>query len=394
MPRSTDSSSIAASPVTAQFTDSGGIFAGAQVTYRGIPVGKVGKLEFKDNGVRATLDIENSAPKISSDVLAVVANKSAIGEQFVDLQPRRQLRALSAQGLVDLASRTRVSRSTPRPCWSTPTTWSQSVNTDRPAHRRRRARSGLREHRPGPRDDPRHVVGVHPGGRRQHRRDACADPWLGHGPADTDRQAGRRSTRSPRTSRCSPTASSTPIQTCAGCSTRAVSARGHPAPGRRRELRPISARPSTTSSRPTSRCRRTCSASRRSSSSTPTWSRARSRCSTRCPRTARRLQRDLRPGPVRWHAPAAHLHLRTERSRRVGLSRASRGGRIISDRAFDTNLDCKVANNDIARQPSKTVLQAPFPCKAKLDRTAAASDESVSTGKDSWKWLLLGPANS
>ncbi len=44
--------------------------------------------EFKDNGVEATLDIENDAPKIPSDVLAVVANKSAIGEQFVDLQPR------------------------------------------------------------------------------------------------------------------------------------------------------------------------------------------------------------------------------------------------------------------------------------------------------------------
>jgi phospholipid/cholesterol/gamma-HCH transport system substrate-binding protein len=75
-------------PVTAQFSDSGGIFAGAQVTYRGIPVGKVGKLKFKDNGVQATLNLEKSAPKIPSDVLAVVADKSAIGEQFVDLQPR------------------------------------------------------------------------------------------------------------------------------------------------------------------------------------------------------------------------------------------------------------------------------------------------------------------
>ncbi|AXT83965.1 MCE family protein [Aeromicrobium sp. A1-2] len=74
--------------VTAQFKDSGGIFAGAQVTYRGIPVGKVGKLTFKDSGVQATLDIENSAPKIPEDVLAIVANKSAIGEQFIDLQPR------------------------------------------------------------------------------------------------------------------------------------------------------------------------------------------------------------------------------------------------------------------------------------------------------------------
>jgi len=85
-------------PVTAQFSDSGGIFAGAQVTYRGIPVGKVGKLQFDNGGVRATLDIENSAPKIPTDVLAVVANKSAIGEQFVDLQPKSRSGPFLATG--------------------------------------------------------------------------------------------------------------------------------------------------------------------------------------------------------------------------------------------------------------------------------------------------------
>lgn len=85
-------------PVAAQFKDSGGIFAGAQVTYRGIPVGKVGKLDFKDNGVEAVLNIENSAPKIPADVLAVVANKSAIGEQFIDLQPRKNSGPYLAKG--------------------------------------------------------------------------------------------------------------------------------------------------------------------------------------------------------------------------------------------------------------------------------------------------------
>ncbi|MGI9085659.1 MAG: MCE family protein [Aeromicrobium sp.] len=75
-------------PVVANFTDSGGIFAGAQVTYRGIAVGKVGKLTFTKEGVDARIDIENSAPKVPQDVLAVVANKSAIGEQFIDLRPR------------------------------------------------------------------------------------------------------------------------------------------------------------------------------------------------------------------------------------------------------------------------------------------------------------------
>jgi phospholipid/cholesterol/gamma-HCH transport system substrate-binding protein len=76
-------------PVKVDFTESGGIFAGAEVTYRGLPVGKVKSLEFTPAGVRATLDIEKDAPKVPSDVLVVVANKSAIGEQYVDLQPRR-----------------------------------------------------------------------------------------------------------------------------------------------------------------------------------------------------------------------------------------------------------------------------------------------------------------
>ena len=75
-------------PVTAKFEDSGGIFAGAEVTYRGIAVGTVDKLRFTDDGVDVVLAIEKSAPKISDDVEALVANKSAIGEQFVDLQPR------------------------------------------------------------------------------------------------------------------------------------------------------------------------------------------------------------------------------------------------------------------------------------------------------------------
>ncbi|WP_375002185.1 MCE family protein [Aeromicrobium sp. CTD01-1L150] len=75
-------------PVTAKFEDSGGIFAGAQVTYRGIEVGRVGELEFTRDGVDVVLDIEKDAPDISADAEAHVANKSAIGEQFVDLQPQ------------------------------------------------------------------------------------------------------------------------------------------------------------------------------------------------------------------------------------------------------------------------------------------------------------------
>ncbi|POX47426.1 MCE family protein [Streptomyces sp. Ru72] len=75
--------------VTADFAESGGIFTGAEVTYRGVPVGRVGALHLNGSGVSVALDIEDGAPKIPADTLAVVADRSAVGEQYVDLQPRR-----------------------------------------------------------------------------------------------------------------------------------------------------------------------------------------------------------------------------------------------------------------------------------------------------------------
>ena len=73
--------------VQAEFADSGGIFTGAEVTYRGVPVGRVGDLGLTGDGVSAALDIKDER-RIPSDTLAVVATRSAVGEQYVDLQPR------------------------------------------------------------------------------------------------------------------------------------------------------------------------------------------------------------------------------------------------------------------------------------------------------------------
>ncbi|MER6372783.1 MlaD family protein [Streptomyces mirabilis] len=75
--------------VQADFADSGGIFPGAEVTYRGVPVGRVGTLQLTgSDGVSVALDIKDGTPRIPADTLAVVANRSAVGEQYVDLQPR------------------------------------------------------------------------------------------------------------------------------------------------------------------------------------------------------------------------------------------------------------------------------------------------------------------
>jgi phospholipid/cholesterol/gamma-HCH transport system substrate-binding protein len=74
--------------VTAHFRESGGIFVGAEVTYRGVGVGRVSDLSLTDDGVDVELEIDDSNDQIPDDTIAVVANRSAVGEQYVDLQPR------------------------------------------------------------------------------------------------------------------------------------------------------------------------------------------------------------------------------------------------------------------------------------------------------------------
>lgn len=73
--------------VTAELPDSGGIFSNAEVTYLGVPVGTVGALNLTKDGVDVELQINSGAPKIPASAVAVVASRSAIGEQYVDLQP-------------------------------------------------------------------------------------------------------------------------------------------------------------------------------------------------------------------------------------------------------------------------------------------------------------------
>lgn len=74
--------------VEAYFDNSGGIFENAQVTYRGVGIGRVGNMTFTGDGVKVRLDIKKDSPKVPADVRALVANKSAVGEQYIDLQPR------------------------------------------------------------------------------------------------------------------------------------------------------------------------------------------------------------------------------------------------------------------------------------------------------------------
>ncbi|MGH3948580.1 MAG: MlaD family protein [Pseudonocardiaceae bacterium] len=74
--------------VTLKMEDSGGIFSNAEVTYRGFNVGRVGEMSLTDTGLQADLEIEPDHEHIPADLVAVIGNRSAIGEQYVDLRPR------------------------------------------------------------------------------------------------------------------------------------------------------------------------------------------------------------------------------------------------------------------------------------------------------------------
>jgi phospholipid/cholesterol/gamma-HCH transport system substrate-binding protein len=97
--------------VRLELADGGGLFTNSEVTYRGVAVGRVGDMRLTDNGMEADLLVDDSAPPIPVDTKAVVANRSAIGEQFVDLQPRGDGGPFLADGSVIRREQT----STPMP---------------------------------------------------------------------------------------------------------------------------------------------------------------------------------------------------------------------------------------------------------------------------------------
>ncbi|WP_106400396.1 MCE family protein [Actinocorallia populi] len=73
--------------VHVELAQAAGLLTNADVTYRGVSVGRVGPLHLTDDGVRADLRLENTAPRIPASVQAVVAGRSAVGEQYIDLRP-------------------------------------------------------------------------------------------------------------------------------------------------------------------------------------------------------------------------------------------------------------------------------------------------------------------
>ena len=72
--------------VSADFVAGGGLYKNANVTYRGVAVGRVDSVGLNPNGVTAEMRLNSGTP-IPSNVTATVKSVSAIGEQYIDLVP-------------------------------------------------------------------------------------------------------------------------------------------------------------------------------------------------------------------------------------------------------------------------------------------------------------------
>ncbi len=73
--------------VHATLPDSGGLFVGSEVTYRGVKVGKVSAMEVTEDGLKADLALAEGT-RVPKDSLVRVHNLSAVGEQYLDIIPQ------------------------------------------------------------------------------------------------------------------------------------------------------------------------------------------------------------------------------------------------------------------------------------------------------------------
>jgi phospholipid/cholesterol/gamma-HCH transport system substrate-binding protein len=72
--------------VSADFVAGGGLYKNANVTYRGVAVGRVESVGLNPTGVTAGMRLNSGTP-IPSNVTATVKSVSAVGEQYIDLVP-------------------------------------------------------------------------------------------------------------------------------------------------------------------------------------------------------------------------------------------------------------------------------------------------------------------
>ena len=72
--------------INANFVAGGGLYENANVTYRGVTIGRVESVGLTNDGVVANMRLNSNTP-VPANVTATVKSVSAVGEQYIDLVP-------------------------------------------------------------------------------------------------------------------------------------------------------------------------------------------------------------------------------------------------------------------------------------------------------------------
>jgi phospholipid/cholesterol/gamma-HCH transport system substrate-binding protein len=83
--------------VTVELHNAGGIFDGAEVAYRGVKVGRVSSVDLHTDGVTVKLALDDGT-EVPDNAIAHVYDLSAVGEQYVDLEPPARPSAMYLHG--------------------------------------------------------------------------------------------------------------------------------------------------------------------------------------------------------------------------------------------------------------------------------------------------------
>lgn len=93
--------------VTLELPAGGGIYRFANVTYRGVQVGKVTEVDVTSDNAVVSMSLQ-SDPRIPADLDVEIRSLSAVGEQYVDLRPRNDHAPYLHDGSVIPVSRTSI----------------------------------------------------------------------------------------------------------------------------------------------------------------------------------------------------------------------------------------------------------------------------------------------
>ena len=112
--------------VTVMLGNTGGLFEGSAVTYRGVKVGKVEDITITREGVRAEIRLNNGT-EVPTDSIARVRSLSPVGEQYLDFQPNTSRARSWGTGPPSPRSSPISRRASARPSWPSTTCCDRST---------------------------------------------------------------------------------------------------------------------------------------------------------------------------------------------------------------------------------------------------------------------------